>query len=457
MNYQTRNEQIKTNSRGLPANVDAEVAVLGGILIEPDRLIEIKFDLRPDDFYIERNATIYRSMLEIDERGELIDEILLAEDLRRVNKLEAVGGLPYLSELISGCITSTYTTHHAKLVRELAERRRLVYAASEIAGIATDDGEAKTERASAALLGASRVKRAQIKTSEDLIADLVIETRLVQDEPRMMQGISCGYPDLDKALSGLQIGLHIIMARPSMGKTSLALGMFRKMAHAGKRPAFISLEMTEKQLVMRLASYESGFAQNEIGTGYISGRKWNPLESQKLEAAYRTLESDKFYIAYAGGASSLSIRAMVDEMIARYSIGAVFVDYVQLLNERKSERRDIELGTAARNLKTLADDRGLPIVLLSQMNRAVDGRQNRVPTLSDLRDSGGIEEAADTALALYRQDYYDAQDLDKIRSGWTPNNEMQIFILKDRLNGSAGEMVDLVRVAHSGAVESAAK
>ena len=421
-----------------PQSPDAEMSVLGAILIHGDavsRAIEI---LLPEDFYQDAHKLIYQAAVNLFNRTQPVDVVTVGEELRQQNHLERVGGLPYLMELASLVPTAAHVEHYSRLVKDSATLRRLIDTATRLVSESY-----KGEQSPRELLDWAQQELFQLTQTgqRDVVKlhDVLIETfnrleQLYANKGKLV-GVPTGFPDLDRMTAGLQRSdLIIVAARPSMGKTMLCLNLARHVAVHEKVPvAVFSLEMSREQLAMRLLSAESDLPAHRLRTGELDGEMWGQLSS-----ALGHLSEAPIYIDDTPGLSALELRAKARQLRVRHKIGLVIVDYMQLMQGRRSENRQQEISDISRSLKALARELDVPVVALSQLSRAVESRTDKRPMLSDLRESGAIEQDADIVAFLYREDYYskDAENPDvtelivsKQRNG--PTGTIQLLFKKD--------------------------
>jgi replicative DNA helicase len=391
-----------------PHNIEAEEAVLGSLLIDPDAIIHLSTFLKPVDFYIERHAWVYEAINDLHERREPADLVTLSDELERRGQLGEIGGAAYLTSLINATPTSIHAEYYARIVERTAVLRRLIDAAGKIAQLAyqdTDDVDAVVDRAEEIIFGISerRVERdlRPIRQVLDAYYDRI--EYLYQHQGEII-GIPTGLADLDKLLGGLQRSDMVVMAgRPGMGKTSLALSMALQAARQRqKRVAIFSLEMSDEQLVQRLVSAETGIDSQRLRLGNIKPDEW-PTFYQ----AIRLLSETSIFIDDTPAITALELRAKARRLHAEHGLDLLIVDYLQLMSGgTRSENRQQEISFISRSIKGLARELNIPILALSQLSRQVESRADKRPLLSDLRESGSIEQDADVVLFIYRDEVY---------------------------------------------------
>jgi replicative DNA helicase len=420
--------------KSVPANLEAERAVLGALMIDPDAMIKIASFLRTEDFYRERHGWIYDAMAALNDRREPLDFVTLVDELERRQQLEDIGGPTYLTDLISGTPTALYVEHYARIVERTALLRRLISAAGQIAELAYDESEEVdkvVDKAEQIIFGVS-----QSRIHRDLVPIRSIMTNVVEQIDFLsrnrdtLMGVPTGFTMLDRMLGGMQKSDLIILAgRPGMGKTSFALSLAQNAAkRSAARVAVFSLEMSNEQLVQRLLSMETGIDSHRLRLGDLHEEEWPIL----LEAA-NSLSATSIFIDDTPGAGINELRTKARRLHAEHGLDMVLIDYMQLMTGPggggRNENRQQEISYISRNLKSLARELNVPVVALSQLSRAVEARSDKRPMLSDLRESGSIEQDADVVLFIYREDYY-IEDSDR-------QNIADVLIAKHR-HGSTG-------------------
>ncbi|MFW5942503.1 MAG: replicative DNA helicase [Chloroflexota bacterium] len=415
-----------------PHSAEAEEAVLGSLLIDPDAILDVASFLKAEAFYREPNKWIYQAILDLHEAREPLDFITLTEVLRKRNQLDDVGGEAYLISLLNAVPTSVNARSYARLVEGAALRRRMISAAGAIANLAYDEDEdinVVIDRAEQALFSVS-----EERTTRDLVPvrdiaraylDRVEELHERGDE---MIGVPTGYSDIDRLLGGLnKSDLLIVAARPGMGKTAFQLGMalHAGMRH-GKRVAMFNLEMSGEQLVQRMIAAETRIDSQRLRRGQLHEQEW-PIF---LEAIGRLSET-RIFIDDTPSITPMQLRTKCRRLYAEHGLDLIMVDYLQLMQaERSINNRVQEISEISRGLKGLARELNVPVVTASQLSRAVENRQDKRPQLSDLRDSGSIEQDADIVMFIYRDEYYNPETTDR-------PNIAEINVAKHR-NGPTG-------------------
>lgn len=387
-------ETVEATIKTTPANVEAEQAVLGSLLIDPDAIVKVSTTLRDVDFYREPHQWIFGALLALHERREPADFVTLVDELERNEQLEEIGGPAYITQLINSTPTAIYVDHYARIVERTATLRRLIGAANQIAELAYDESHEVNEvvdRAEGIIFGVSESRIHRDLTPVSLVLDEVVDQIdfLARNQNRLM-GVPTGFVLLDKMLGGFQKSdLIIVAGRPGMGKSSLGLSVAQNAARRhNARVAIFSLEMSSEQIVQRLLSIETAIDSHRLRMGQIDEEEWPVL----VEAA-NTLAGTSIFIDDTPSASVLEIRTKARRLYAERGVDLIVVDYMQLMSGGGSggprgENRQQEISFISRSLKGLARELNVPIIALSQLSRAVETRANNKPVLSDLRESG---------------------------------------------------------------------
>lgn len=393
-----------------PHAIEAEVSLLGSMLIEPRVIADVIPIMKgADDFYKPANGAVYEAMVHVYDQHASLDIVQLNQYLADRNVLDAVGGVDYLVELANAVPTAAHAVRYGKLVREKAMIRGLIEAAGEILQKAheePDDASAIVEWAEQQIF--SIAHEAQFNQIESL-SDLIRQTMayLEANEGKQLTGVPTGFSDLDDLTSGLQRGeMIIIAARPSMGKTALALNMIENMAMHGKGVGLFSLEMGKQQLVQRLLAARSGIDSQRLRRNMLRAEDYRAL----MTACDEMMEAPIF-IDDTPGISMHQMRAKARRMVEKHDIKAIIIDYLQLMSTGKRvESRQLEVSEMSRGVKEMARELNLPVICLSQLNRAAEHREGHRPRMSDLRESGSIEQDADVVAMLHREEYYHQND-----------------------------------------------
>jgi replicative DNA helicase len=425
----------------VPSNVEAEEAVLGSLLIDPEALFRVSPFLRPDDFYIRKNGWIYESILRLHERREPVDFVTLCDELERQDRLEEIGGAAYVTHLINAVPSAIHIEAYGHIVEQDAIRRRLIDAASRIAQLAyqeDQDIDQTVDRAEQTLFSVSerRITR-DLAPVQEVIRSYYDRIEYLYDHQDEALGVPTGFVDLDRLLGGLQRSdLILIAARPAVGKTSLGISIARHAADLGQHVAIFSLEMSSEQVVQRMVSAETGIDAQRLRLGELREREW-PLFVQ----ATGRLSDMPLYIDDTPSISVLQMRTKARRLHAEHGIDLILVDYLQLMTagDIRTESRVQEVSYISRSLKGLARELDVPLVAISQLSRAVEQRSEKRPILADLRASGSLEQDADVVMFIYRDEMYNP-DTDqpniaevivaKHRNG--PTGAVQLFF-RDRL------------------------
>lgn len=415
-----------------PHSLDAEYAVLGGVLLDNDSLLQVVEVLIPEDFYRQAHKEIWQAMLSLWDKREPIDVVTLSSYLRETQKLEQTGGVEYLSFLIDFAPTTSNVLYYARTIREMSVRRKLVREAGEImeeALSASGNLDALIDSVEKRILGVSeqRLKSSFSRVGE-LVKDSIRHVEHLYINKGKLTGVPSGFRDLDAMTSGLQKSdLIIIAGRPSMGKTALALSMVRSMAvEHQKRVAFFSLEMSKQQIVLRLLCSEARVSNSKVRSGHLGESDFPKL----VDAASKLSQAD-IYVDDTPAISVMEMRAKARRLHRESPLSAIVVDYLQLMrgSQRSAERRDQEISEISGSLKALAKELDVPVIALSQLNRAVESRHDKRPIMADLRESGAIEQDADIIGFVYRDEVYNPDSSDK--------GVAEIIVSKHR-NGAVG-------------------
>jgi replicative DNA helicase len=397
-----------TPDKVVPYNVEAEEAVLGALLIDPEAIFRVSPFLKPDDFYIVKNGWVYDTVLSLHERRQPADFVTVCDELENRDQLEEVGGPAYISSLVNIVPTAIHAEAYAHIVERTALRRRLISAASQIAGFAYEEDQNVDEvidRSEAVLFSISQRRASRdLVPIKQVLADYYDRIAYLYEHRGEPLGIPTGFIDLDKLLGGLQRSdLIIVAARPGVGKTSMLLAIALTAARRYKQKvAVFSLEMSNEQLVQRLISSETGIDSQRLRLGELEEAEWPTF----VEAAGR-LSDTMLFIDDTPGISALQLRTKARRLHAEYGLDLIMVDYLQLMSgELRSENRVQEISYISRALKGLARELNVPVVAASQLSRAVEQRHDKKPILSDLRESGSIEQDADVVMFIYRDELY---------------------------------------------------
>lgn len=415
-----------------PNDIEAEQAVLGSMLTDKDAVIAAIEVLKPDDFYREDNKTIYTGILNLYNRAEPIDIITLKAELSSMGKFDSVGGLEYLAELPEKVPTTANVDRYIKIVEEKSILRNLIKTANEIINLGydtTEDVEDIMDNAEKKIFDIMQSKNQKGYTPiKDILVETFAQIEELYNQKQHITGVPTGFADLDYRTAGLHgSDLVLVAARPAMGKSAFALNIATNAAVRAKVPvAIFSLEMSKEQMVNRILCSEAMVDSNKVRTGKLDEQDWT-----KLAGALGPLSEADIYIDDTPGISVMEIRAKCRKLKLEKNIGLVVIDYLQLIqaSNKRAGSREQEISEISRSLKILAKEINVPVIALSQLSRAPEQRPDHRPMLSDLRESGAIEQDADIVMFLYRDDYYN-EDSEK-------KNVAEVIIAKHRA-GSTG-------------------
>ena len=422
----------RSNLKVPPHNLEAEQAVLGGVLLNNDAMNQLVDILSPDDFYREAHSTIFDGMVHLYNESEPIDVITLSETLTRKSRLEKIGGIDYLAVLVQSVSTSAGIVYHAEIIRAASVRRQLISECSNISELCfqeQEDAEGLLEKAEQTIfnIAESQIKEG-FQSLRQIVKGSIKKVEKAGESEGFLTGLTSGFEYLDRLTAGLQPSdLIIVAGRPSMGKTALALNIGYNAAKKTKKGiAVFSLEMSRQQLGIRLLGFESRIDATRLRTGRLKKDEWQEL----IDSADR-LSEIPIHIDDSSAISVLEMKAKCRRLKKRGELGLVIVDYMQLIQGRRSaESRQLEMSEISRGLKGLAKDLDIPVMALSQLNRKVEDRPNKRPQLADLRESGAIEQDADVIIFIYRDEVYNPQSEES-------QNIAEIIIGKQR-NGPTG-------------------
>ena len=419
-----------------PQNIDAEQCVLGSILIEDGALLKVIEILNPDDFYKESHGIIYSTMVDLFEKNEPQDLITVHNELAKNGKLETAGGALYLAELTETVPVASNIDYYARIVRDKAVLRKLIQKSSDIATMCYEEAgdiDDILESAESAIfeLSQSKIKQA-FNPLKDVLKTSIKRVEELYEKKELITGIPSGFGDLDKLTAGFQPSdLIIIAGRPSMGKTAFALNIAQYAAVERSVPsAIFSLEMSKEQLALRMLCSEAMVDAHKVRTGFLGKEDW-----PRLINAAGSLSQAPIFIDDTPALSVLEMRAKARRLKSDQDIGLIIVDYLQLMQGRAgTERREQEISEISRSLKAMAKELDVPVLALSQLNRKVEDRPNKRPQMSDLRESGAIEQDADVIMFIYRDEVYNRSEENPKRG------KAEIIIAKQR-NGPTGTVL----------------
>lgn len=417
-----------------PQNTEAEASLLGAVLIDSDAIVKIADAINPEDFYEEKNRRIYEAILQLYEKHSPIDVLTLSNQLKSTGFIDMVGGAAYLTELTNFVPTAAHVEQYADIVAQKALRRRLIKASQDIVGLGYDEGkdlQELIEEAESKLFNVSQQHVKQDITSlETILGESFDRLDELHRDKGKIRGVPTGFKDLDAILAGLQKSdLFILAARPSMGKTALALNLAHNVAVKSEQAVLMfSLEMSKEQLVDRMLAMESGVDAWALRTGNLTD-----ADFEKIGHAMGTLSEAQIFIDDTPGITVSDLRTKSRREAHLRPLGLIIVDYLQLMSGGAKfggdGNRVQEISEISRGLKGIARELNVPLIALSQLSRSVESRSPQIPQLADLRESGSIEQDADVVAFIYREDYYNPET--------ERRNITDIFIKKHR-NGPTG-------------------
>jgi replicative DNA helicase len=414
----------------LPQAIDLEIAVLSSMIIDPDCIPNVIEILRPECFYKEEHQIIYKTIVNLFETGKSVDLYILTQELRKNGLLEKVGGAAYLTEISNAVATSANVEEYAQIIHDKYILRELIKMSNLVSNLAfKEDTDAfdLLDLAERKLIEISAEKfKSNIVDLKTSLREVLEKYEMINRDKIHLTGITTGFPELDALTGGLQKSdLIIIAGRPSMGKTAFALSIARNAAVEGKTPvAIFSLEMSVEQLTLRLICIEANVDMHALRTGRLSAEEW-----QRISASVGRISNAPIFIDDTPALSTLELRAKARRLKSQHNIGLIIVDYLQLMHGIKAETREREISMISRSLKSLAKELDVPVVALSQLKRAVEERGDKRPMLSDLRESGSLEQDADVVIFVHRPEYYGITVYD---DGTPTEGTAEIIISKQR-------------------------
>ena len=418
-------------SQQIPHDSEAEKAVLGAVFLDPEAIIDASDVLQPDDFYEHANRIVFQAMLNISDREEVIDPVTLQDELKKNNQVDDIGGIAYVTELSMATPTAAHVTYYAKIVKRKAIIQNAIEGSDDVTDI-LDDAESQ-------IMGVSQDNASGgFKSIHDVLNTAMEEINSIPDDGNMVTGLPSGFSELDKMTTGFHDDeLIILAARPGVGKTAFALNVAQFVGlKTDKTVAMFSLEMGAEQLVQRMLASEGLIDSQHLRTGQLTDEEW-----RKLVVAAGSLDNTSIYIDDTPGIKMSEIRAKARRLAKeKGNLGLIVIDYLQLIEGPRSESRQQEVSAISRQLKKLAKELHIPVIALSQLSRSVEQRQDKRPVLSDIRESGSIEQDADIVAFLYRDDYYrderDEDDEGEVEAE-ADNGEVEVIIEKNR-SGTRG-------------------
>ncbi len=423
--------QTMTIERTPPVSEDAEMSVLGAMLLENDVINVVIQIIDKNSFYKNAHRALFQTIVDLYDQGNAVDLVILKEDLEKKSLLKEVGGIEYLMEIEESVPMAANVEYYAKIVREKGIKRSLIETAMKIQKDAYEDSIDSDDLLDKSERSIFEITQKKYSAQSNRLYDLLKETfdRIddLHDRKDRLTGVPTGYYDLDDTLCGLQPSeLIIVAARPSMGKTSFALNVLENVGVVGKKPAVLfSLEMSAQQIAQNMLCSHAKIDAYKMRRGQLRDEDWG-----KLTMAMGTLSNAPIFIDDTPGLSILELRAKARRLKAQNDIQLIVVDYLQLLESTGLESRQQEISVISRGLKSLARELEVPVITVSQLNRSVESREGHKPRMSDLRESGSIEQDADVIMLLHREDYYDAEK---------KTGEAEVIIAKQR-NGPTGSV-----------------
>ena len=418
-----------------PQHIEAEQSILGGILIENEAINRVTEILDGDDFYREAHRKIFNALINLSERDEPADLITLTNELRKIDQLDSIGGASYLASLIDSVPTAANIQYYAKIVKEKAILRKLIQTSTEIITQSYEDRgdvEVFLDEAERSIFEISEKRvRPSFYPIREIVKESFVTIEKLFKKKEAVTGVASGFKELDRMTAGFQPSdLIIIAGRPSMGKTAFCLDVAEYAAIYNKIPvAIFSLEMSKEQLVIRMLCSQANVEGTRLRTGYLNESDW-----PKLTIAAGSLSESPIYIDDTAALSVLEMRAKARRLKADHGLGMVIVDYLQLMKGRaRVESRQQEISEISRSLKALAKELNIPVIAVSQLSRKTEERTGNRPQLSDLRESGAIEQDADLILFIYRDEVYN-------RDPDNPNRGKAEVIIGKQRNGPIGKI-----------------
>lgn len=416
-----------------PHNLEAERSLLGSILLDQEVLLDIADVVLPGDFYENRHNDIFAAIQQLYEKRQPVDVLTLSNRLNESGELESIGGSTYLTELVNGVPSAAHATHYAEIVAHKATLRRLINASQEITKLGFDQSQSVHEILEAAEQSLFKVSqkglRQDVASLESILSESFDRLDELHRNEGMLRGVPTGFKDLDNLLAGLQRSDMIVLAaRPSMGKTSLAINIAQSIAVEQKQPILIfSLEMSKEQLVDRMLAAEAKINAWNLRTGNLTDEHF-----AQLGTAMGTLSEAPIYIDDSAGINALELRTKARREHQKHSLGLIIIDYIQLMSSTThTDNRVQEISEISRSIKGLARELNVPIIALSQLSRSVEQRHPQIPQLSDLRESGSIEQDADVVMFIYREEYYNPE---------TDRKNIADILIKKHRNGPTGQV-----------------
>lgn len=397
-------------NRQMPSSIEAEQSLLGSLLIYPNSMrIVTEESLQKEDFYMEAHRKIFSVLQNLYDEGKPLDPTTLVSRLNDLQQLSQVGGVEYIMKLTDTSVTSANSKFYVELIQSKAMVRNLIETAQQIAEDGLDgqyELDDIMDKAEKQILNVTRIRKtSDFRSSSDVVNNVLENIHKMSKQKSSITGVATGYRDLDSCTNGFQRGdLIILAARPSMGKTAFALNVCMQIAQLNNQAAALfSLEMPAEQLITRMLSAKSRIAGGQLRTGYLNSAEWN-----QLNEAATDLKSTKIFIDDSSNVRVSEIFSKCRKLQAEHGLAVILIDYIQLIsgNGKNSDNRQLEVSEISRGLKALARELSVPVIALSQLSRSVEKREDKRPMLSDLRESGALEQDADIVMFLYRDEYY---------------------------------------------------
>jgi len=403
---------MRPGYRSPPHSREAEESVIGAVLLSEEAVNEVMDRIHPEDFYVPAHQAIFESMRELFDATQPIDAVTVSESLRSKGELEKIGGIQYLTRLVDIVPSTSNVVYYASIVEDHAKRRELIRAGASVTEFAfniDDEVASVLDRAEQVVLGVAEKRSSQtLLEVGPMFSDVLEHIEMLEQQGSEMTGLATGFVDLDKKLAGLQkANLVVIAGRPAMGKSSLAMNIATNAAAAGEPVALFSLEMSKEEIVQRILSSVGKVDSMKLRSGQLG-----PLWQRVVDAAGRMYQAPIF-IDDSPIVTITDIRAKCRRLKRKKGLSLVVVDYIQLMEASGHENRQQEIAQISRNLKNLARELEVPIMAMSQLNRSLESREDKRPRLSDLRESGSIEQDADVVMFIYRHEYYHPEDQEK--------------------------------------------
>lgn len=418
-----------------PQNMEAEQSILGGLMLEAEAFDQVADIIDTNDFYSPSHQKIYAVIKELVNRNKPIDLVTVTDSLQSRNEFDAIGGYVYLASLLEKTISASNIATYAQIVKEKSLLRKLIHTSSDIIERAfaneQQDVELLLDQAEADIFKISENKSTQgLINSMEIVKDSIKKIEYLYQRKEEVTGLATGFTELDKMTAGLHPGeLTIVAARPSMGKTAFSLNIASHVSLKLKKSvAFFSLEMGKESVMMRMLASEAKVSMSSIRNGRLSDTDW-----PKLISAAGSLSEAKLFVDDTSAISPFEIRARCRRLKAQHGLDMIIIDYLQLMDlKQRVESRERAVAEISKSLKVIAKELQVPVIALAQLNRGVEGRSDRKPMLSDLRESGSIEQDADLIMLLFREDYYEKEDPEK-------KGRALVIVGKQR-NGATGDV-----------------